>query len=141
MNLLATLLAQSAPPAGSSGSGAGSGNPLGGTLTGPGAFQVGAGRGVAAGGRPLEVFISTIIGFLTVIGGLMFLIYVLLGALNWITSGGDKGKVEAARSQITSAIVGLIIVLLSQAFVGIASGVLGLDILNPAATLGRIWGN
>lgn len=112
------------------------GNPLGGRSIGVDSPFNPARTGGAANG--LELFISVILGFLTTIGSIMFLIYVVLGALNWITSGGDKGKVEAARSQITSAIVGLIIVVVSQTIVAIAGGVLGLNILNPAATLNNL---
>lgn len=37
------------------------------------------------------------------------LIFIVLGGLQWITSGGDKAKVQAARNKLTWAIVGLIV--------------------------------
>lgn len=43
------------------------------------------------------------------IGGLAFLMYLLLGGFHWITAGGDKGKVETARNMITQGIIGLAI--------------------------------
>jgi len=111
-------------------------NPLGGKSIGT---KTPFAPSAANPGGPIEQFLSTMLGFITVIGGLMFLVYVVLAGLNWITAGGDKGKLEAARSQITSAIVGLIIVIVSQTIVGIAGGVLGLDILNPARMIQNIW--
>ena len=42
---------------------------------------------------------------------------LLWGAIGWITSQGDKQKVEKARGTIVAAIIGLIIVLLSFAIV------------------------
>jgi hypothetical protein len=33
-----------------------------------------------------------------------------MGAIQWITSGGDKGQLEGARNKITNALIGLIIV-------------------------------
>lgn len=61
----------------------------------------------------------------------MFLIYFIVAALGWITSGGEKGKVEAARQQMTNAAIGLIIVIAAYSIVGIVGGVLGINILNP----------
>ncbi len=46
-------------------------------------------------------------GAILTIGGLAFLMYLLLGGFHWITAGGDKGKVEAAREMITQGIIGL----------------------------------
>lgn len=46
-------------------------------------------------------------GAILTIGGLAFLMYLLLGGFHWITAGGDKGKVEAARGMITQGIIGL----------------------------------
>ncbi len=45
-----------------------------------------------------------------VIAGLMALFYLLLGALAWVTSGGDKDAVAAAREKIQAAVVGLLLV-------------------------------
>ena len=36
--------------------------------------------------------------------------YVIWAGYEWLTAGGDKAKVEAARSRITNAILGLTIV-------------------------------
>ncbi len=80
---------------------------------------------------PLGKFLSTLIGFLTTLAGLMFLIYFILAALSWITAGGEKGKIETARGQMTNAAIGLVVVIAAYAIIGIVGGVLGLDILNP----------
>ncbi len=53
--------------------------------------------------------IGAIVGLLLIGGFLFAFIHLLIGALNWITSGGDKTKLEAAREHITQALVGLII--------------------------------
>ena len=56
--------------------------------------------------------IGAAITFIFVIAVIIALFYLLLGALKWIFSGGDKAAVEAARGTITAAIVGLVIVFL-----------------------------
>lgn len=45
-----------------------------------------------------------------IIASIAFFFMLILGGLKWITSGGDKGKVEGAKSQITAALIGLVIV-------------------------------
>lgn len=76
-------------------------------------------------------FASTIIGFLTVLGGLAFGLYFILGAIAWITSSGDTQKVDAAKGQMTSAGIGLVVIVSSYIIIGVVGTVLGLDILNP----------
>ena len=45
------------------------------------------------------------------VGAIVFLGIMMLGGIQWITSGGDKASVEAARGRVTSAIIGLAILL------------------------------
>jgi len=45
-----------------------------------------------------------------IIAGLAALIYLLTGALQWITSGGDKENVKKAQDRIQNAIIGLILI-------------------------------
>lgn len=45
-----------------------------------------------------------------VIAGLLALLYLLLGALSWVTSGGSKENVDKARDKITAAVLGVIII-------------------------------
>jgi len=87
----------------------------------------------------LELFISNIIGFITVIGGVFFVIYFVLGAFEWITSGGDKGKAEKARQRITNGAIGLVILVASYAIIGLLGSFIGLDLLNPAEQIRSIY--
>jgi len=45
-----------------------------------------------------------------VIAGLAALFYMLIGAFSWVTSGGDKDAVTAAREKIQAAVVGMILI-------------------------------
>jgi hypothetical protein len=104
---------------------------LGGGLEGPGTFQKGLGDGATKTGDYLSAIVTT----LTVVGGLAFVIFFILGGLKWITSGGDKGKTSEAADQMVHAAMGLIVIVAAYFIIGIIGGVLGLDILNPFATL------
>lgn len=58
----------------------------------------------------LGKFLSGFIGLLLVLGAIWAFVNLLLGALNWISSGGDKAKLEAAQQRIVQAIIGLVLV-------------------------------
>ena len=45
-----------------------------------------------------------------IVAGLAALLFLLTGALSWVTSGGNKENVDKAREKITNAVVGLIII-------------------------------
>lgn len=44
------------------------------------------------------------------IAGIAALFYMLLGAFGWVTSGGDKDAISAAREKIQAAILGMIVI-------------------------------
>lgn len=80
-------------------------------------------------GIPSEIgktgdFITAIIRFFLIIGGLFTLWQFLSGGLTYITSGGDKTKVQAAGQKITTAITGLIIMAASFVIIAIISQLL-----------------
>lgn len=59
------------------------------------------------------VFFSDIVSTLVTlffIGGVIIFVFVLLiSAINWITSGGDKAKATVAREKMFNAFIGLLI--------------------------------
>ena len=60
------------------------------------------------------------------------LLYLLVGAFEWITSGGEKEKIAKAQSKITNAIIGLVIVIAALTLFGVVSGdILGIIKLSP----------
>jgi hypothetical protein len=56
--------------------------------------------------------ITFMIRLFFVIAGVAALLYLLLGAFSWITSGGNKENVEKARDKIQAAIVGIILIII-----------------------------
>ncbi len=68
-----------------------------------------------------------------VVAGLVALLYLLLGALEWITSGGNKENVDKARQKIQAALVGLILIFAVLAVVTVMEKILsiGLGISEP----------
>lgn len=89
-------------------------------------------QGVSAFGK----FISAIIGFLFLFAFLLAFGTLLIGAINWVTSGGDKARLEMARNKITHAILGLIIVGAAWSIMVLVGNWFGLDVTKlPFPTL------
>jgi len=76
--------------------------------------------------------LSIIIGFLTLIGGLFFVIYFFMAAFDWLRAGTDKGGVEKAQQRMINAAIGLLIMIIAIGIVGLIGGVFGIELLNPA---------
>lgn len=81
--------------------------------------------------NPLALVISNILGFLTLIAGLAFIFYFIIGAVNWITSAGDPKKLETARAMILNAFIGLIITLIAYPLLSVLSHFLGFNLASP----------
>lgn len=97
-------------------------NPLDATIRAP------AGR-IIDPNTPVGAIISFIVAFIIVVAFLAALLYIVIGAFQWITSGGDKTKVENARNHIIAAIIGLIVIALSFLIINIIITALGLGSL------------
>lgn len=67
-----------------------------------------------SGAGGLSILFSNLITLFYVIAILMLIFMIVWGALDWITSEGDKEKVAGARNKIINAIIGIL--LLAAAF-------------------------
>ncbi|HEY5668310.1 MAG TPA: hypothetical protein VIR03_04050 [Candidatus Saccharimonadales bacterium] len=57
---------------------------------------------------------TQILGYIT---GVVSILLILVAAAMYVTSGGDSGKIQSAKSTLTYAIVGLVVVVLAQSIV------------------------
>jgi hypothetical protein len=85
--------------------------------------------------------ISAIVGTLLIIAALIAFLYLILGGIQWITSGGDKAGMEHARNKITHAIVGLIIVGAAWAIMTLVQNFLGVNIIGSNLSFPTPQGN
>ncbi len=94
-------------------------------------LQPGQGSQFASlGGLTLPSIISALIRGTVVIAAIVFFFILVIGGIKWIASGGDKGQTEAARNQITAALVGLVIVFAAWAIVALINTFFGIDIFS-----------
>ncbi|MEI6532358.1 MAG: hypothetical protein WCO06_00815 [Candidatus Roizmanbacteria bacterium] len=75
-----------------------------------------------------------------IIAGFTALLYMLMGAYNWITSGGEKEKVKKAQDQITYGAIGVVVVVIVLVlFFVIVTNVLGIFGPNGTITLPTLF--
>ncbi len=63
------------------------------------------------------------------IAGIAVLIYFVVGAISWLTAGGDEERVEKAQKTISNAFIGLVILAASFPIIKIIEIVFGINIL------------
>lgn len=81
-----------------------------------------------AGNIQLNNIPAFIVNGLFYVGIFLAIVYLLFGGIKWMTSGGDKAKVDSARKHIISAIVGLVVVVGTFAILRILGTILGVNI-------------
>lgn len=79
--------------------------------------------------------LAAVINVVFYVGVALTIIFLIIGGIKYITSGGSKEGTEAARGMITNAIIGFIVVIGSFTIKKIIEGMLGVtavpDILPP----------
>jgi hypothetical protein len=81
---------------------------------------------------PLGTFISNALRIVFILATLAVLVMLVIGAFNWITSGGDKDAVGKARNRIIAALVGLAVLALAFFLTNVVGNLLGINILGGA---------
>lgn len=81
--------------------------------------------GLTSGTTFFQGFFGKLISLALVTGSIIFIFMLIIGGIQWISSGGDKGAVEQAKGKVTNALVGIVvlfsvfaIVLFVEAFFG-----------------------
>ena len=95
----------------------------------------------ATGGNP-SAFVSDLVAkglqLLLIISFIAAFVFLILGGLKFITSGGDPKNIDAARSQITWGIIGLVVILVSYAIIRVVETFFGLTIITGTITIPTI---
>jgi len=79
--------------------------------------------------------ISGIIGIITVVGAIFFIVYFFIAAFQWVTSGDDSKGVETARNKMLQGVIGLVVMVLGYSFIGIIGRIVGIDLINLEDTI------
>ena len=71
----------------------------------------------SGGYNDIGSLVNNIVTMAMIIAAILVFLYLVWGGIQWITSGGDKAGVEAARNRITSALIGLAIIAAAYAII------------------------
>lgn len=82
----------------------------------------GTGGTCTASGVTVNGALTTTINVLSFIVGVASVIMIIVGGFRYVTSGGDANAAKSARGTILYAVVGLVVVLVSQAIVQFVLG-------------------
>lgn len=91
-------------------------------------FKEGVGEFKSLTELTVPTIVSGFIKLALIIAAIVFFFILVIGGVRWIASGGDKAQTEAARNQITAALVGLIIVFAAWAILALIKTFFGVDI-------------
>ena len=72
--------------------------------------------------------VSFAINAVIIVAAVAFFFMLILGGIRWILSGGDKTNTEGARSQVTAAIIGLVIVFSAWIILNFVFGIFGVTV-------------
>jgi hypothetical protein len=87
-------------------------------------------------GTNVQFNLGTLVGRFAGVGLLLGAVatfaYIMYGGLKWIMAGGEKTKIEEAKSTVTQGVIGLMVVAASFALFRVVNYVLGtgIDILD-----------
>lgn len=77
----------------------------------------------------LRLLLPNLIALMFVVGGVVTFAMIIFGAIQWITSAGDKTSLEAARGRISSALIGVVVLFSAFAIIKLIEGFFGVQIL------------
>lgn len=82
-------------------------------------------------GEGLAFYIATLWRAAVTVGGLMVILYIVWGGVEWLMAAGDKAKLESAQHKITNSILGLAVLVASYAIVKFIEAVFKINLLQP----------
>lgn len=87
-----------------------------------------SGNSGTTGAAILADYIGIAIATAVTLGALALLVYFIIGAINWITAGGDTNKVAEARTKIINAFIGFALLFFTLAILSLADTYIFKDI-------------
>ncbi len=83
-------------------------------------------------GDPVDLVqsvIVTLINLIYVVGVIIFFFMLVIGGIQWLSSGGDKQAVANAQARIQHAVIGLVLLLAAFAIAMLIEELFGISIL------------
>lgn len=75
------------------------------------------GASVGLGTADLKTTVINIVSWALGVLALVAVVFIIVGGFQWLTSAGNEERVELAKKTISSAVIGMVLVLMSWAIV------------------------
>lgn len=69
------------------------------------------------------------LAYAIIIAGFLSLVFIFIGGISFILSGGEEAKIKSAVSTIRYSIIGLIVTILATVIIGVVGKAMGLNII------------
>lgn len=86
-----------------------------------------------AGG--IGLFLSNLIALIYSIASIVLIFMLVWGAFDWLTSGGDKEKLQGAQRKILNAIIGIILFAIAFAVIQVLGAFTGFEFFSTGPKL------
>lgn len=87
----------------------------------------------------IPTFISGVVRLLLIVAFVIAFLFLVIGGIRWILSGGDKAAAESARGTLTAALIGLIIVLAAWAIMWLIEQLFGVTIVSGTLNIPKFF--
>jgi hypothetical protein len=74
--------------------------------------------------------VASLLTIVLIVAAIVFFFMLVIGGIKWILSGGDKGSTESARSTVTSALIGLVVVFAAWAIAQLLGSLFGITVFD-----------
>lgn len=81
------------------------------------------------GSEYLALLVKNVLTLFLIVTAVVALFMLIIGGIRWILSAGDKAQLENARSQITQALIGLVLVFSAFAIIKLVGSFFGIELL------------
>lgn len=86
----------------------------------------------------IVLIVQAVIRFILVVAFVIAFVMLLIGGVRWILAGGDEKAVASARSTITAALIGLVIVLVAYAIIRLVEIFFNVSIITGGVTIPNV---
>ncbi len=86
----------------------------------------------------VEDVVDSILGTIRKIIVILSLVFIVLGAIFYIVSGGDEGRIKLAKGAITASVIGLAIGIAAPSFLKEIGGIIGWGSADSSAVAGAL---
>ena len=89
-------------------------------------------------GNKIATVISQVIGLLSIVAIIWFVLQLVLAGITIISAGGNKEKIAETQKRITYSTLGLLVALLATFLIAILSYIFNIDFLNLGSILEKL---